>query len=104
MFRNVGNFSFDAVCYINTAKASAVPAAACNFTLVEEDHTMLMRLMTSACAAAMVLTLSATPTFAQGQPLDSRTEFTFNQPVELPVSRCPQAPHSRFVDGTTVAK
>ena len=63
---------------------------------------MLMRLMTSACAAAMVLTLSATPTFAQGQPLDSRTEFTFNQPVELPGVTLPPGTYIfRFVDGTT---
>ena len=66
---------------------------------------MLMRLMTSACAAAMVLTLSATPTFAQGQPLDSRTEFTFNQPVELPGVTLPPGTYIfRFVDGTTGRK
>ena len=61
--------------------------------------------MTSACAAAMVLTLSATPTFAQGQPLDSRTEFTFNQPVELPGVTLPPGTYIfRFVDGTTGRK
>ncbi len=66
---------------------------------------MLMRLMTSACAAAMLLTLSATPTFAQGQPLDSRTEFTFNQPVELPGVTLPPGTYIfRFVDGTTGRK
>ncbi|HUP38617.1 MAG TPA: hypothetical protein VM115_00745 [Vicinamibacterales bacterium] len=66
---------------------------------------MLTRLMTSACAAAMVLTMSATPTFAQGQPLDSRTEFTFNQPVELPGVTLPPGTYIfRFVDGTTGRK
>lgn len=66
---------------------------------------MLMRLMTSACAAAMLLTLSATPTLAQGQPLDSRTEFTFNQPVELPGVTLPPGTYIfRFVDGTTGRK
>lgn len=62
-------------------------------------------LMTSACAAAMLLTLSATPGFAQGQPLDSRTEFTFNQPVELPGVTLPPGTYIfRFVDGTTGRK
>ena len=28
--------------------------------------------------------MSATPALAQGRSMDSRTEFTFNQPVELP--------------------
>ena len=43
------------------------------------------RLITSACAAAAAVMLaSATPANAQGGPLDSRPEFTFNQPVELP--------------------
>lgn len=63
------------------------------------------RLMTSACAAAMLLTLSATPALAQGQPLDARTEFTFNQPVELPGVTLPPGTYIfRFVDGTTGRK
>jgi hypothetical protein len=61
--------------------------------------------MTSACAAAMLLTLSTTPALAQGQPLDSRTEFTFNQPVELPGITLPPGTYIfRFVDGTTGRK
>jgi hypothetical protein len=61
--------------------------------------------MTSACAAAMLLTLSATPALAQGQPLDARTEFTFNQPVELPGVTLPPGTYIfRFVDGTTGRK
>ena len=63
------------------------------------------RLMTSACAAAMLLTMSATPALAQGQPLDARTEFTFNQPVELPGVTLPPGTYVfRFVDGTTGRK
>jgi len=63
------------------------------------------RLMTSACAAAMLLTMSATPALAQGQPLDARTEFTFNQPVELPGVTLPPGTYIfRFVDGTTGRK
>lgn len=66
---------------------------------------MFTRLMISTCAAAMLLTLSATPTFAQGQPMDARTEFTFNQPVELPgVTLPPGTFIFRFVDGTTGRK
>ncbi len=62
---------------------------------------MFNRLMTTACAA-MLLTMSATPTFAQGQPMDSRTEFTFKQPVELPGVTLPPGTYVfRFVDGTT---
>ncbi len=60
-------------------------------------------LMTAACAAAMMLTISATPTLAQ--PLDSRTEFTFNQPVELPGVTLPPGTYMfRFVDATTGRK
>jgi hypothetical protein len=61
--------------------------------------------MTSACAAAMLMTLSATPALAQGQPLDARTEFTFNQPVELPGVTLPAGTYVfRFVDATTGRK
>ena len=62
-------------------------------------------LITSACAAAMLLTMSATPARAQGGPLDSRTEFTFNQPVELPGVTLPPGTYVfRFVDATTGKK
>ena len=62
-------------------------------------------LMSSACAAAMLLTMSATPALAQGGPLDSRTEFTFNQPVELPGVTLPPGTYIfRFVDATTGKK
>src|SRR5688500_10741283 len=65
----------------------------------------MFRLMTSACAAAMLLTMSATPALAQGGPLDSRTEFTFNQPVELPGVTLPPGTYIfRFVDATTGRK
>src|SRR5687768_14022609 len=83
----------------------AVPASCLQPHTRRGGHTMLTRLMTSAWAAAMLLTLSATPTFAQGQPLDSRTEFTFNQPVELPGVTLPAGTYIfRFVDGTTGRK
>ena len=64
------------------------------------------RLFTSACAAAAILTLtSATPARAQGGPMDSRTEFTFNQPVELPNVTLPPGTYIfRFVDATTGRK
>src|SRR5215213_9580362 len=84
---------------------SGVPASRLQLHTRRGGHTMLTRLMTSACAAAMLLTMSATPTFAQGQPLDSRTEFTFNQPVELPGVTLPPGTYIfRFVDGTTGRK
>ena len=60
-------------------------------------------LMTAACAAAMMLTMSATPALAQ--PLDQRTEFTFNQPVEMPGVTLPPGTYVfRFVDATTGRK
>lgn len=62
-------------------------------------------LLSSACAAAMLLTLSATPVLAQGGPMDARTEFTFNQPVELPGVTLPPGTYIfRFVDATTGRK
>ena len=55
-------------------------------------------LMTSACAAAILTLMSATPALAQG-PIDSRTEFTFNQPVELPGVTLPPGTYIfRFAD------
>jgi hypothetical protein len=61
------------------------------------------RLMTAAGASAMLLTMSATP--APAQPLDSRTEFTFNQPVEMPGVTLPPGTYVfRFVDATSGRK
>jgi hypothetical protein len=60
------------------------------------------KLITSACAAAMLTVMSATPARAQGGPMDARTEFTFNQPVELPNVTLPPGTYIfRFVDATT---
>jgi hypothetical protein len=60
-------------------------------------------LMTAAGAAAMMLTMSATPVSAQ--PLDQRTEFTFNQPVEMPGVTLPPGTYIfRFVDATSGRK
>ena len=60
-------------------------------------------LMTAAGAAAIVLTMSATPALAQ--PLDQRTEFTFNQPVEMPGVTLPAGTYVfRFVDATSGRK
>ena len=63
------------------------------------------RLITSACAAAMLTALSAAPARAQGGPMDARTEFTFNQPVELPNVTLPPGTYIfRFVDATAGKK
>jgi hypothetical protein len=58
--------------------------------------------ITSACAAAaLFMTLSTAPAYAQG-PIDSRTEFTFNTPVELPGVTLPPGTYVfRFADATT---
>jgi hypothetical protein len=86
------------------ASSSGKPIA--HLSSVEEDKNMLSkRLTTITCAAAMLMTMSAMPTFAQGQPLDSRTEFTFNQPVELPGVTLPPGTYVfRFIDATTGRK
>jgi hypothetical protein len=61
------------------------------------------RLITSACAAALLMTMSATQ--ASAQTMDSRTEFTFNQPVELPGVTLPPGTYVfRFADATTGRK
>jgi hypothetical protein len=63
------------------------------------------RIMTSAfAAAAMFVTLSAASANAQ-QPIDSRTEFTFNNPVELPGVTLPPGTYIfRFADATSSRK
>jgi hypothetical protein len=66
---------------------------------------MFNRIITSACAAAAVLAMSVAPAHAQGGPMDSRTEFTFNQPVELPGVTLPPGTYVfRFVDPTSGRK
>lgn len=59
------------------------------------------KIMTTACAAALLTTISAAPARAQG-PMDRRTEFTFNQSVEMPGVTLPPGTYIfRFVDATT---
>ena len=55
-------------------------------------------LVSSACGAVLLTAMSAMPAHAQ-RPLDSRTEFTFNQPVELPGVTVPPGTYIfRFID------
>ena len=62
------------------------------------------RVVICVCAAAMFATVNVRPALAQG-PIDSRTEFTFNAPVEMPgVTLPPGAYVFRFVDATTGRK
>lgn len=61
------------------------------------------RLITTTCAAAILTTMSALP--VRAQTMDSRTEFTFNQPVELPGVTLPPGTYIfRFADATTGRK
>jgi hypothetical protein len=63
---------------------------------------MSKKILMSACAAAMFATVNVSPAAAQGQPLDNRTEFTFNSPVELPGVTLPPGTYVfRFVDAST---
>ena len=60
--------------------------------------------ITSACAAVLWTGLSATPAHAQ-RPMDARTEFTFNQPVEMPGMTLPPGTYVfRFADATSGRK
>jgi hypothetical protein len=66
---------------------------------------MMRKIFVSACAAAMFATVNVGPAMAQGQPLDQRTEFTFNAPVELPGVTLPPGTYVfRFVDPNTQKK
>jgi len=64
------------------------------------------RLLTSAyAAAAMFIAFTPAAARAQGGPIDSRTEFTFNTPVEMPGVTLPPGTYVfRFVDATTSRK
>jgi hypothetical protein len=62
-------------------------------------------LFTSTCAATIVMLMSSTQALAQGGPIDSRTEFTFNRPVELPGVTLPPGTYIfRFADATSGRK
>jgi hypothetical protein len=62
------------------------------------------KLIVSACAAAMFTTVNVAKAIAQ-DPLDSRTEFTFSAPVELPGTTLPPGTYVfRFADATTSRK
>jgi hypothetical protein len=67
---------------------------------------MSKKLLISACATAMFAAVNVNPARAQGpMPLDNRTEFTFNAPVELPGVTLPPGTYVfRFVDATTQKK
>jgi hypothetical protein len=57
-------------------------------------------LMNSACAMVVLAGLAAPPAYAQ--PIDSRTEFTFNRPVEMPGVTLPPGTYVfRFADATS---
>ena len=60
------------------------------------------RIIVSACAAAMFAAVNVASALAQGGPIDSRTEFTFSQPVEMPGTTLPAGTYVfRFADATT---
>ena len=66
---------------------------------------LIRKIFVSACAAAMFTSVNVRPATAQTQPLDSRTEFTFNAPVELPGVTLPPGTYVfRFVDASNQKK
>ena len=57
-------------------------------------------LITTTCAVALLTVMSAAP--APAQTMDSRTEFTFSQPVEMPGVTLPPGTYIfRFADATS---
>src|SRR5207253_1701791 len=59
----------------------------------------------SAGAAAILMSVNAAGAFAQSMVVDSRTEFTFNAPVELPGTTLPPGTYVfRFADPNTSRK
>lgn len=94
------------VCRISIQTRTLSDGKAIAFSDVnEEDEIMFNRIITSACAAAAVFALSAPAAHAQGGPMDSRTEFTFNQPVELPGVTLPPGTYVfRFADPMSTRK
>jgi len=60
------------------------------------------KLIVSTCAAAMIACLNVVPATAQSMVADSRTEFTFKAPVELPGVTLPPGTYVfRFADPNT---
>jgi hypothetical protein len=56
------------------------------------------RIFAAGCAAALLVALNAVNAAAQG-PIDSRTEFTFNSPIEMPGATLPPGTYVfRFAD------
>ena len=63
------------------------------------------RFLVSAGAAALLMSVNAAGAFAQSMVVDSRTEFTFNAPVELPGTTLPPGTYVfRFADPNTSRK
>jgi hypothetical protein len=64
------------------------------------------KILVSACAVAMLGAVSVRPAAAQGpQPLDDRTEFTFNSPLEMPGVTLPACTYVfHFVDTSNQKK
>src|SRR5918994_4462181 len=106
MFTIVGKFPLDANHYNkspNRLPRTGKPIAPSMRT--RRTNMFVKSLITSACSVVMLLTLSATPASSYGGPMDSRTDFTFNQPVELPGVTLPPGTYIfRFVDATTGRK
>ena len=63
------------------------------------------RFLVSAGAASILMSVNAAGAFAQSMVVDSRTEFTFNAPVELPGTTLPPGTYVfRFADPNTSRK
>jgi hypothetical protein len=82
-----------------------ITASQLQFASGKEGLVMLSkRIMVSACAAAMLMSVNVRPALAQ-ETMDSRTEFTFNAPVELPGVTLPPGTYVfRFADANTGRK
>jgi hypothetical protein len=85
--------------------APLITASQLQFTGVGGIAMLRKKIIVTAFAAAMFASVNVRPASAQGGPVDSRTEFTFNAPVELPGVTLPPGTYVfRFADATTSRK
>jgi hypothetical protein len=98
-----GSILLDSQSRAHSYLPSPITASQLQFATDQEELSMIIgkKILVSAFAAATFATVNVSPALAQG-PIDSRTEFTFNNPVELPGVTLPPGTYVfRFADSTT---
>ena len=104
MFYNAGGSSYQCTKPVTSVTIQTRTADQLHSAPTRRWRHVEQETVTSACAAILT-TLSAIPASAQGDTMDSRTEFTFRRPVELPGVTLPPGTYIfRFADATKVAR